>query len=195
MRTIVLVEGPTDELALTLAARRLGRDLEAEGVSVLPMNGAHAISRFLRRLADEEPGTNLAGLYDEGEEPVVRAALERAGHGPLPGRGDLERIGFFSCSADLEDELVRAAGEAVLLSVIAAEGDAQSWRTFRMQQAWQGREAEQQVRRFIRSVAARNSRYIRSIIETIDPSQLPPPLLLLLDHVQPRRGGPGRSGS
>src|SRR6266852_1220054 len=61
VRTIVLVEGVTDELALTLAARRSGRDLEAEGVSVVPINGAHAISRFLRQLATEKPAARLAG--------------------------------------------------------------------------------------------------------------------------------------
>ena len=33
MRTIVIVEGATDKLALTLAARRLGRNLEAEDIS------------------------------------------------------------------------------------------------------------------------------------------------------------------
>ena len=60
--TIVLVEGVTDELALTLAARRSGRDLEAEGVSIVPINGAHAISRFLRQLAAEEPGAKLGSL-------------------------------------------------------------------------------------------------------------------------------------
>ena len=62
VRTIVLVEGVTDELALTLAARRLGRNLKAEGVSVVPINGAHAISRFLRQLAAEEPGAKLGSL-------------------------------------------------------------------------------------------------------------------------------------
>ena len=67
MRTIVLVEGVTDELAFTLAARRSGRDLEAEGVSVVPINGAHAISRFLRQLAADEPLAKLAGLYDEAK--------------------------------------------------------------------------------------------------------------------------------
>ena len=125
MRTIVLVEGATDELALTLAARRSGRDLEAEGVSVVPLNGVHAISRFLLRLAAEEPLANLAGLYDVGEEEVIRAALERAGYGPSLDHSGLERAGFFACSADLEDELVRAAGVTVVSRLIELEGDAQ----------------------------------------------------------------------
>src|SRR5207245_10262352 len=105
---IVLVEGVTDEHALTLAARRLGRDLKAEGVSVVPINGAHAISRFLRQLAAEEPGAKLAGLYDEGEEEVIRAALERAGYGPNLDRGRLAGVGVVACIADREEGVGRA---------------------------------------------------------------------------------------
>ena len=50
VRTIVLVEGVTDEIALTLAAQRLERNLMAEGVPILPINGAHAIGRVRRQL-------------------------------------------------------------------------------------------------------------------------------------------------
>src|SRR2546430_12204323 len=185
--TIVLVEGVTDELALTLAARRSGRDLEAEGVSIVPINGAHAISRFMRQLAAEEPGAKLAGLYDEGEEDVIRVALERAGYGPNLDRSRLEGVGFFACVADLEDELIRAAGETNLARLIELEGDAQPWRTFQNQHAWRGRPVDQQFRRFIRSVSDRNSRCIRAIVETIDLSRVPRPLRMLLDYVEPRR--------
>ena len=187
VRTIVLVEGETDELALTLAALRLGRDLKAEGVSVVPINGAHAISRFLRQLAAEEPGAKLCGLYDEAEEEVIRAALERAGYGPNLDRSRLARVGFFACIADLEEELIRAASETNLARLIELAGDGQPWRTFRNQHAWQGRPVDQQFHRFIRSVSERNSRYIRAIVETIDMARLPRPLRLLLDYVQPRR--------
>jgi hypothetical protein len=187
MRMIVLVEGVTDELALILAARRSGRDLTAEGVSVVPINGAHAIGRFLRRLAAEDPEARLAGLYDEGEEEVIQAALERAGYGLRLDRGRLEEVGFFACVADLEDELIRAAGEPILAALIELEGDAQPWHTFRKQRAWNGRPMDQQFRRFIRSVSERNSRYIRAIVETIDPSRLPRPLRLLLAYVEPGR--------
>ena len=187
MRTIVLVEGVTDELALTLAAQRSGRDLKAEGVSVVPINGAHAIGRFLRRLAAEEPEARLAGLYDEGEEEVIRAALEAAGYGPNLDRSRLEEVGFFACIADLEDELIRAASESILSRLIELEGDAQPWRTFRSQRAWNGRPVDEQFRRFIRSVSERNARYIRVIVERMDPKQLPRPLRLLLDYVEPGR--------
>lgn len=181
--TIVLVEGVTDELALRLAARRLGRDLEAERVSVVPMNGAHAMSRFLRNLAAEQPHARLAGLYDEGEEAVIRSALEGAGYGPGLVRHGLERAGFYACSVDLEDELIRAAGEDAISRLIEGSGDAQPWHAFRRQQAWQGRPVDQQFRRFIRSVSERNSRYIRKMIESIDPLDLPRPVRLLLGHI------------
>ena len=180
---IVIVEGVTDRLAVTLAARRLGRDLDAEGVSVVAINGAHAIGRFLRQLAADEPGARLAGLYDDAEEHVIRTALEGAGRGPNLDRAALERMGFFACVADLEDELIRAAGEDHVSRLIELEGDAQPWHTFRKQRAWQGRPADQQLRRFIRSISERNPRYVRAIVETIDPSRLPRPLRLLLDHI------------
>jgi hypothetical protein len=179
------VEGVTDELALTLAARRLGRDLTGEGVAVIPMNGAHAIGRVLRRLAAEQPEAKLAGLYDEAEEEVIRAALGRAGYGQNLDRSQLEGIGFFACVADLEDELIRAAGDADLSRLIELEGDAQPWHSFRNQHAWHGRPMDQQFRRFIRSVSERNSRYIRAIVETIELAQLPRPLRLLLDYIEP----------
>ena len=116
-----------------------------------------------------------------------RSALERVGFGPNLDRSRLEEVGFFACSADLEDELVRAAGEAHLSRLIELEGDQQPWHTFRNQHAWHGRPADQQFRRFIRSISERNSRYIRAIVETIDPSRLPRPLRLLLDYVEPGR--------
>jgi hypothetical protein len=158
-------------------------------VSVVPINGAHAISRFLRQLAAQVPGARLAGLYDEGEEEVIRAALERAGYGPNLDRSQLEGAGFFACVADLEDELIRAVSEnnLDLSMLIELQGDAQPWRTFRNQHAWHGRPVDQQFHRFIRSVSERNSRYIRAIVEAIEVSRLPRPLRMLLDYVGPRR--------
>lgn len=187
MHTIVIVEGATDKLALTLAARRLGRDIEAEDIAIMPIGGAHAITRLLAELAGRDPKVRIAGLCDEAEEGVFRAGLERSGYGSNLSRDELELLGFFVCSADLEDELIRAAGESIVSRLIELEGDAQPWHKFRSQRPWNGRPVDQQFRRFIRSVSERNSRYIRAIVETIDPSRLPRPLRLLLDYVEPGR--------
>lgn len=189
MRTVVVVEGATDKLALTVAARRLGRDIEAEEIAITPIGGAHAITRFLAQLAAEQPRIRIAGMCDEGEEVVFRTALERAGFGSGLSRSELERLGFFVCSADLEDELIRAIGTEAISRLTELEGDVQAWYTFQRQPAWQGQAAHQQFRRFIRSVSNRNARYIRAILEALDPAQLPRPLQMLLAHVELRPAG------
>ncbi|HKV88655.1 MAG TPA: TOPRIM nucleotidyl transferase/hydrolase domain-containing protein [Candidatus Dormibacteraeota bacterium] len=183
MHTIVIVEGETDKLALTTAARRLGQDIGAEEVDITPIGGAHAISRVLAALAREPSQVRIAGLCDEGEEDVFRVALEAAGYGSHLSRADLEGLGFFVCSADLEDELIRAVGAPAIDALAELEGDAQAWYTFRRQPAWQGQAVDQQFRRFVRSISNRNSRYIRAILEALEPAQLPRPLRLLLAHV------------
>ncbi len=111
-RAVVLVEGASDRGALEALAARRGRDLAAEGVAVVPIGGAQAIGRHLRRYGPPGLDLRLAGLYDAGEEHAVRRALEGVGLGPARTRADLERLGFFVCERDLEDELIRALGAA-----------------------------------------------------------------------------------
>jgi hypothetical protein len=53
-RAIVLVEGVSDQIAIeTLAARR-GRDLATEGVAVVPIGGAQAVTPFVTRFGRED---------------------------------------------------------------------------------------------------------------------------------------------
>jgi hypothetical protein len=47
---------------------------------------------------------------------------------------------------------------------------------------------EYRFRRFIRSQSGRNGRYIRAIIESIDPAEMPRPLRMLLDYIEPEGG-------
>jgi hypothetical protein len=109
VRTVVLVEGESDRIAVeTLAARR-GRDLASEGVAVVAVGGAHALPRALRRVDAER----VAGLYDRGEEAAILRALDRAGI--TPGR-------FYACDPDLEGELVRALGPERMLQLVEERG-------------------------------------------------------------------------
>ena len=48
-QAVVLVEGISDQCALEALAERRGRNLEAEGISVVPIGGAQSIGRFLNR--------------------------------------------------------------------------------------------------------------------------------------------------
>ena len=180
---VVLVEGSSDQVALETLAERRGRNLGAEGVSVVPIGGAQAIGRFLNRFGPQGSDVRLAGLCDAAEEGDFRRGLERAGLGSHLSRVHMERLGFYVCDADLEDELIRALGAASVERVVAAQGELGSFRTLQKQPAWQGRTTEAQLRRFMGSGARRKIRYARLLVEALDLTQVPRPLDLVLAHV------------
>jgi hypothetical protein len=178
LRAVVLVEGTSDQRALEALAVRRGRDLVAEGVAVVPIGGAQAIGRFVDRFGPRGLDLRLAGLCDAAEQGEFRRALERAGLG-----SDLERLGFFVCSADLEEELIRALGSPAVEQLVEAQGDLGSFRTLQKQPAWRGRPIEQQLRRFFGSGARRKIRYARLLVDALDLADVPRPLDLVLASV------------
>lgn len=175
-KAILLVEGISDQIAVeTLAARR-GRDLVAERVVVVPTGGAHAITRYLTQFGPAGAGLRLAGLCDAGEESVVRRGLARAGIGTPGTRADMERLGFYVCVEDLEDELIRAIGAARVEALIDSQGDSGSFRSLQRQPEWRGQPAQAQLRRFLGSGATRKLRYARLLAGAVDLDRLPHPL-------------------
>jgi hypothetical protein len=182
-RAVVLVEGVSDVRALQALAERRGRKLETEGVAVVPMGGAQAIGRFLGRFGPQGLDVRLAGLCDAGEERDFRRGLERAGLGADLTRAGMERLGFYVCDADLEDELIRALGAKAVLEVVEAQGDLGPFRTLQKQPAWNGRAVEEQLRRFMGSGGRRKIRYARLLVDALDPMQVPRPLDAVLARV------------
>jgi predicted ATP-dependent endonuclease of OLD family len=183
VRAVVLVEGTSDRFAVeTLAARR-GRDLDAEGVSVVSMGGARAIGRFLKLYGPHGHDVRLAGLCDAGEERDFQRGLERAGLGSRLTRADMEALGFYVCVADLEDELIRCLGAAAVEQVIEAQDDLASLRIFQKQPAQQGRSIDAQLRRFMGTRSGRKIHYARLLVDSLDLSRVPRPLDLVLAHV------------
>jgi OLD-like protein len=183
VRAVVLVEGISDQRALEALAKRRGRRLDGEGVAVVPIGGAQAIGRFLDVYGPHGGDVRLAGLCDAAEEGEFRRGLERAGLGADLTRADLERLGFYVCVADLEDELIRALGAAAVEQVVAAEGDLSSFRTLQKQPAWQGRSVEEQLRRFMGSGGRRKIRYASALVDALDLNRVPRPLDGVLAHV------------
>jgi hypothetical protein len=183
-RTVMLVEGVSDRHAIETLAERHGRDLEAEGVSVVAMGGAQAIGRFLELYGPRGQGLKLAGLCDVQEEDDFRRGLERAGLGSNLTRADMERLGFYVCVRDLEDELIRAHGAASVERIAEARGDLQSFRTLQKQPAWQGQPVEEQLRRFMGSVGRRKIRYASYLVEALDLEEMPRPLTGVLDAIR-----------
>lgn len=173
---IVLVEGISDQIAVETLAVRRGRDLDAEGVVVLPAGGAHAIARYLSRFGPAGAGLGLSGLCDLAEESVVRRGLARAGLGSPQTREDMERLGFYVCVDDLEDELIRANGPARLEALIDSQGDLGSFRSLQRQPQWRGQPAVPQLRRFLGSGGTRKLRYARLLTGSLDLDRLPYPL-------------------
>jgi len=183
LRAVVLVEGISDQVALETLATRRGRDLEAEGVSVVPIGGAQAIRRFVDHYGPRGLDVRLVGLYDVGEERDVARGLERAGLGSGLARADLERLGFYVCDADLEDELIRALGADAVEQIVDEHGDLRPFRTLQKQAAWHGRPKEHQLRRFMGSGGRRKIRYAQYLVEALEPARVPRPLDLVLGHV------------
>lgn len=183
MRAVVLVEGVSDQAALEALASRRGRNLAAEGVSVVAMGGAHKIGTFLERFGPQGMDIRLAGLCDAGEEGDFRRALEHAGLGSNLTRAEMERLGFYVCVADLEDELIRSVGAAAVEGVIDAQGELGAFRTFQKQPAWRGRTTEEQLRRFLGTHSGRKARSAALLVDALDPAAVPRPLDAVLDHV------------
>ena len=166
-RAVILVEGVSDRIALeTLAARR-GRDLAAEGVTVVAIGGAQAVERAARGLLD----LRIAGLYDVAEERAVLRGLERAG---------VAADGFFACDPDLEGELVRALGPERMLELVEARGQLGAFTTYRKQPAQREKPLEAQLHGWLHNWKIR---YAAPLVEALDLTRTPRPLELVLAHV------------
>ena len=167
---IVLVEGTSDRRAVETLARRRGRDLQAEGVAIVPMGGYGNLPRLLEQHRD----LRLAGLYDVGEERHFLRALG------CNDRGELERVGFYACTRDLEEELTRAVGPDGMERVLAEHGELRAFRIYQKQPAHRARSLEEQLHGFMWN---RKQRYAVLLVEALDLARVPRPLDRVLAHV------------
>lgn len=177
---VVLVEGASDRVAIETLARRRDRDLEAEGVFVIPIAGATNIGRFLDLLGTRGFDVPLAGLCDEGEAPEFCAALAGSGLGDDLEVDHLDRAGFFVCRVDLEDELIRALGAEGVMGVMERQRQLRSFRRFQRQPAQRGKAVEAQL---LRWMGNHKIRYASLMVAALDLDDVPEPLNRLLDHI------------
>ena len=164
VRTVVLVEGISDKVAVEALAERRGRRLEAEGILVVPMGGASNIGRYLDRFGPRGLDADLAGLCDAAEErDFTRGTRTRPTRNRSRSWTAWPTLGFFVCVADLEDELIRALGTTAVEAVIEEQGELSSLRNLQNQPAHRGRPLEQQLRRFIGTRSGRKVEYACSL--------------------------------
>jgi Overcoming lysogenization defect protein-like, TOPRIM domain len=179
--TVILVEGVSDQRAVAALARRQSRNLDAEGVAVIPIAGATNIGRFLDLLGPPGYDVGVAGLYDEAEEGAFREALERSGKGSDLDRAGMEALGFFVCCADLEEELIRALGAEAMVSLIESQGQLRRFRSFQNQPEQRHKTIEAQLWRWLGN---HKIRYAPLMVEALDLDRMPRPLLGVLDSVR-----------
>ncbi len=177
MSAVVLVEGDSDKAALETLAKRLGRDLEAEAVSIVSMGGASSLADFMNQvLGSTSPGTTLAGLCDEAEAPQFCRALKSVGLGSDLSISDMESLGFFVCVRDLEDELIRSLGTGAIEGILTEQGELRRFRKFQNQPHWRGEPIDRQFHRFTGIKSGRKIRYGRILVEALDLTRIPGPL-------------------
>ena len=182
-RSIVLVEGVSDQFALEALAKRRDRNLDGEGVSIVAMGGATNLRSFLNRYGPNGFDVRVAGLCDAGEEGDFRRGLEGAGLGSNLTRAEMEHLGFYVCDADLEDELIRALGVVAVERVIEAQGELLAFRTFQREPQWRARSAEEQLRRFFGTHRGRKIQSAALLVEALDLARVPRPLDAVLAYV------------
>jgi hypothetical protein len=95
-------------------------------------------------------------------------------------RGELERVGFYSCTRDLEDELTRAVGPDGMERVLVEQGELRAFRTYQKQPAHRARPLEEQLHGFMWN---RKQRYAVLLVEALDLERVPRPLDCVLAHV------------
>jgi hypothetical protein len=184
VRAVVLVEGVSDRSALEVLAVRRGRDLAGEGVHVVAMDGATNVGRFLDRYGPQGLGVQIAGLYDFAEERFFRRGLERVGLGGEVARIGLAALGFFVCTADLEDELIRAVGAEEVERIVEAEGGIRSFRTLQKQPALRERSLHDQLRRMMSGRSGGKDRFARLMAGAVKLDRVPEPLDAVLEYVR-----------
>jgi hypothetical protein len=181
-RSIVLVEGVSDQVALETLAERQGRDLASEGVAIVPIGGAHAVANHLLRFGPRGVGLAVCGLCDAGEEEFFRRGLVRADLGTPQTRAEMAGLGFFVCVEDLEDELIRASGRELIEALLDTQGDLGSFETLQKQPAWRAGSFEAQMHRFLGAGARRKARYAGLLVRALTLDRMPRPLVAVLDR-------------
>jgi hypothetical protein len=165
--TLVLVEGPSDAVAVETLARLRGTDLAATDVHIATMGGITNLGSFL-----VEPLVRPTLLmYDAGETTFVERAVERTG----------AVVRRYVCDADLEDELIRALGVTAALTVVEQAGDREQWEILTRQPFHRGRPDAAVLRRFLGTTSGRKIRYAGLLVEAaVELDCVPPPLAALL---------------
>lgn len=170
-RAVILVEGSSDRRALTTLATRRGRDLDADGISIIATTGATNFVRFVEMLGPAGHDVALAAMCDRAELSEIQAAMSQ-----LDGTRSI-----YTCVRDLEDELIRAIGPEAMMSLMDEQGDLRRFRSFQNQPDQRHKTIDRQIWRWLGN---HKIRYASLMVGILDPARIPMPLQQALDHHQ-----------
>lgn len=176
---VLVVEGESDHAAIRALADRLGKNLDAEGISVVSLEGAGTFSTFFSLLGSSGLDIPLGGLCDADEESTWRGVLA-GGELEVEDASDMANAGFFVCREDLEDELFRALNATGVEAALRAGGEGAAFDRF-AEQPTQSGSRETVLRRY---VDKNKVRCAPILIDALDlNANIPIPLNELLSHV------------
>ena len=178
-RTVVLVEGPSDRVALECLAERLACDLAARAVAIVDVGGLTNFRAYLLRYGPLGQRLRIAGLCDFNECAVLQRALASSG---WPAELTLESLpahGFFVCRGDLEDKLLAAVGVPTVLRLIEQHGDLPRFRSMQRQLAYRSASLETQVRHLM---TQKKIAYAPALNAALRLSRVPAPLANVLRY-------------
>ena len=178
-RTVLLVEGPSDYLAVREAARILGVDLDGKAVSIVSLQGAGLLETYLRLLGPSGLDLELAGLCDLDAESDWRNKLAAAGCA-VHDRTTMNVQGFFICDRDLEAELVAAHGDQAVLTIINGDGEGSRYAAFANQPLNRGLSTTEQLEKFARG---NKTRWSPRLMGALTARTIPQPIKDLLARV------------
>ena len=127
-----------------------------------------------------------SGLVRRGRGTRRPSRPRTGGFGSGSSRLELERLGFYACTEDLEDELIRAVGAERVVDIVEERSELGPFRTLRKQPEWRERPLEQQLRRFLGN-SSRKIEYAPLLVEAlVILSRAPRPLDAVSRTSEPR---------
>lgn len=181
-RSVILVEGASDKLALQALAEKMATNLDSKGVSIIELDGANTLGTFLKLVGKTGFDLPIQGLCDADKVSDWCDYLQDAGHGTPATRADLEALGFYVADRDLEDELIRSLGSARVKAAIKSEGDESAWITFQKQPTQKSLPESEQLRSFIKK-GNRKVQYAPVLVDLLQLHEVPNCLARIINGV------------
>jgi energy-coupling factor transporter ATP-binding protein EcfA2 len=178
-RQVVFVEGITDYQAVRAIAVTLGRNLDAEGIAVVALDGAASLTTFLQIMGPAGLDLKIGGICDADYEADWCTYLSDAGI-PVSSRADLKARGFYVSDRDLEDELITALGTADTQAVFDGAGATATLGRYVGQPANQGMSLHDQLRGFAKT---KKATWTPRLAEAVTATNVPASIKDLLDNV------------